>query len=529
MRHTRLAALLLLLPLAPGCSEPATIGAIALRLDEAGILDEVDTLVLDVWDAAGLTCRENGELQGTPAGDAIVRDLRLTIGEETTVDVPEGERIFTVTGRAAGERIAVGCVSERLRGGQTVEIEIAVHRLINPGECGNADLEAGEECDDGNTNAGDGCDELCATEEGTFAQSTDAPQVDPAASAGPGGFFAVTWFDTNVSAGAFIKLSFRDERGQRQAGGAGNDRDVNDQVRGDPNAPAVGSSAAGTVVAWEDFSGTGGDIPDVKAHLYGSDTREVDGTDVLPHASVTGRQDQPAAAIGTSGISLVVWRDNQLAPTGIAGRIIEAAGQPAGEVLTISGGQEASAPRVAATSDGFAVAYAGGGVHVRLVAEDGTIGDEIATEAPSSAATPALAVTADGASVLVAWVEQGSVKAQIIRAGATTSAAFAVSAAGSGALPVAAGGDGLFAVAWQAGGDIWARLIDQDGVPVVNRVDDDSTEFRVNRSFDGTQQNVGVAVLGELLLTVWQDEASRPEDEQPSGIRYRTLSIAPVR
>lgn len=520
---------LLALVSAAGCSESDTVSAIALRLDEAGILDEVDQLTLDVHDAAGLSCRTNGELEGTPTADPIVRDLRLTVGEEATVVVSQGERVFVVTGTAAGDRVASGCTAERLRAGQTVEIQIAVHRLLHPGECGNGDLEGGEECDDGNTSAGDGCDADCATEESTFPQGTDAPQIDPVAAAAPGGYFAVSWFDTNTAAGAFIKVAFRDLEGQKLAGGAGNDRDVNDQVRGDPNAPAVAVSDAGAVVAWEDYSGTGADVPDVKVHTFGANSVERHPDDVVAHPALDGRQEQPAVAMRSTGVSLVVWLDDQLAPPGVAGRIFDADGQPVGDAtLTISGGQDASLVRAVATTDGFAVAYAGDGVHVRFVDEDGTIGDELATAAPASATAPAMGVTADGASLLVAWVQQGTVRGQIVRAGATVGDAFDISTTGTASQPAAAGGTGLFAVVWQAGGDVFGRLFDSDGTPIFNRVQDDATPFAVNRATDQNQVHPGVAILGDLLLAVWQDEGSRAgEDESPSGVRARWLSVAP--
>ena len=57
---------------------------------------------------------------------------------------------------------------------------------------------------------------------------------------------------------------------------------------------------------------------------------------------------------------------------------------------------------------------------------------------------------------------------------------------------------------------------------------DDATPFAVNRATDQNQVHPGVAILGDLLLAVWQDEGSRTgEDESPSGVRARWLSVAP--
>lgn len=511
-----------------GCSEPAAIGSIALRLDEAGILDEVDELTLDVHDAAGLSCRTNGELEGTPAADPIVRDLRLTIGEEASVDVSEGERVFVITGRLAGERVASGCAAERLRGGQTVEIEIEVHRLVNPGECGNGDLEASEECDDGNTAAGDGCDEACATEEGTFPLITDGSQIDPVAAAGPGGYFTVAWFDAVLSSGE-IRLAFRDLEGQRLTGGAGNDRAVNDQARGAPNAPALASGDAATVVAWEDYSGVGADLPDVKVHFFGPDSTDLGGADAVAHPALTGAQEHPAVAVLSTGAALVVWLDDQLAPPGVAGRLFDADAAPVGdEAIEISGGQTATGTKAAALGDGFAVAYAGDGVHVRLLDGDGAVGDEIALGAAATSSAPAIATLADGQAALVAWVEQGSVHGQIVADGAAVGDSFEISTAAGASLPAVAGGDGLYAIVWEAAGDVWGRLVDPEGTPIFNRAQDDGTPFRINRVTDDDQGHPGVAILGDLLLAVWQDEGTRAgEDEQPAGIRSRWLSVAP--
>lgn len=522
-------AALLVLALHTGCGDPAVLGSIALRLDEAGILDEIDTLTLDVHDSEGLTCRTDGELEGTPVGEPIVRDLRLTVGEETTVTVSEGERAFVVAGTAAGERVAAGCTIETLRSGQTVAVEISVHRLLHPGECGNDDLEASEQCDDGNTEAGDGCDAACATEEGTFPQGTDAAQVAPVASAGEGGDFAVSWFDTNANTGTFITLGFRDAEGERLTGGAGNDRPVNDQVRGDPNAPAVGSSGAGTIVAWEDYSGVGADVPDVKVHFFGADSLELDGADTLAHEDLEGRQEQPSAAMGASGVSLVVWLDDTLAPPGVQGRAFDADGQPVGaDPVELSGGQSVTSASAAATADGFAVAYAGDGIHLRIVDEEGASGDELEMDAPASATAPALAATADGATVLVTWIAAGTVRGQLVEGGAAVGEAFDISTEGTAAEPAVAGGDALFGVVWRAGNDVFGRLVDDAGAPLFNRVQADTTPFAVNRDTDDDQVHPGVAIVGDLMLAVWEDQGARPdEDDSPSGIRFRWFSLLP--
>jgi cysteine-rich repeat protein len=512
-----------------GCSEPAAIGSIALRLDEAGILDEVDELILDVHDAEGLSCRTNGELEGTPTADPIVRDLRLTVGEEASVDVSEGERVFVVTGRAAGERVASGCTAERLRDGQNVEIEIEVHRLVNPGECGNGDLEAGEECDDGNTAPSDGCDEACATEEGSFPQVTAASQSDPAAAAGRGGYYAVVWYDGSGGAGAFIRVGFRDLDGEPLSGGAGNDRPVNVQARGEPSAPALASNDAATVVAWEDYSGTGAEVPDVKVHFFGPDSLPIDPGDAVANTTRQGAQERPAVAVLPSGASLVVWLDDQLAPPGVAGRLFDPDAQPASdEVLEISGGQTATAAKAATLGDEFAVAYSGDGIHLRLVAGDGTLTDAISLDAAASASAPSIATLADGETALVAWIERDSVHGQIVAGGAAVGDSFEVSTTAGAALPAVAGGEGLFAIVWQAAGDVWGRLFDAEGAAIFNRVQDDGTPFQVNRDANQDQLHPGVAILGDTLLAIWQDEGTRAgEDDQPAGVRFRWLSVAP--
>lgn len=508
-----------------GCSEPDPIGSIALTLDEAGILDEVDELTLDVHDAAGLSCRTNGELEGVPTADPIVRDLRLTLGEDATVDVTEGERIFLVTGTAAGDRVASGCTAERLRAGQTVEIEIAIHRLVNPGECGNGDLEGSEECDDGNTTAGDGCDGACSTEEGTLPQVTAGSEIDPVASAGPGGYFTAAWW----AGGDFIQLAFRDGEGQALAGGAGNDRAVNDNVPGSPNAPAIASNDAATVVVWEDYSGTGSDIPDIKVHFFGPDSLELDPDDTFANPTIAGAQEHPAVAVLPTGASLVVWLDDQLAPPGVAGRAFDPDGVAVSdESVELSGGQTATSTRAATLGDEFAVAYAGDGIHVRLVAANGTAGDELALDAAAAASSPAIATSADGETALVAWIQSGEVRGQIVTGGAVSGDAFDVSTEAGAAAPAVAGGEGLFAIVWQSGGDVWGRLLDTTGTAIFNRVQDDGTPFRVNRATDDDQLHAGVAILGDLLLAVWQDEGVRAgEDDAPPGIRFRYLSVAP--
>lgn len=89
------------------------------------------------------------------------------------------------------------------------------------------------------------------------------------------------------------------------------------------------------------------------------------------------------------------------------------------------------------------------------------------------------------------------------------------------------GGDEVFAVVWQSDEDIHGRLLDAGGAPTFNRVSDGTTTFAVNRATDEEQLSGAVAIIGDLMLAAWQDNGTRPdEDDQPAGIRFRYFSIA---
>ena len=130
-------------------------------------------------------------------------------------------------------------------------------------------------------------------------------------------------------------------------------------------------------------------------------------------------------------MSLVVWRDAALAPPGISGRIFDALGEPSGDAATlVSSGQDASAPDAAATADGFAVAWAGGGIQSAFSPRTAPSATRSPPPPPPSASAPALAATADGASL---WPRgsRGEVLAQVLRDGARLADPLAISTEGA--------------------------------------------------------------------------------------------------
>jgi hypothetical protein len=49
----------------------------------------------------------------------------------------------------------------------------------------------------------------------------------------------------------------------------------------------------------------------------------------------------------------------------------------------------------------------------------------------------------------------------------------------------------------------------------------------LNRSTEGEQHAPAIAIVGDRLLAVWQDEQERADDGEPPGLRSLWLSVAP--
>lgn len=138
--------------------------------------------------------------------------------------------------------------------------------------------------------------------------------------------------------------------------------------------PAVAGLPTGFVVA---FSTAG----DVRFQRFTSTGTPVDAASVavLDATDSADTQDEPAVAANADGSFLVAWTEHSVASgdgmgTSIRARAFGVDGTPAGSAVVLpvaSAAGDQSAPTVAAADQRYLVAWAGGGVHARVLSSTG--------------------------------------------------------------------------------------------------------------------------------------------------------------
>jgi len=259
--------------------------------------------------------------------------------------------------------------------------------------------------------------------------------------------------------------------------------------------PAVGLSAAGTRLAWEDDNQ--GIVSSVvkKPELGAAAPAVLAANDPLPKLPFQGtlhEQHQPALALQSDGSFLLVWTETTLnrnvayayidertpISSRVVGRRFAADGQPQGELFEIAGGKGFPARPALAVGGDTWVAWeesdgAGAGVHFRSLDAKGHLGKDVLAGAGGTNA----AIAASDKSVLVAWdhgdQQQRSLSVRLFTtSGSPLGAAIKVgSGTTSTGIPAAAAGrSGDFLLAWQGGPDgtfrdsqVYGQLLRQKG------------------------------------------------------------------
>ncbi|MCP3401461.1 hypothetical protein [Bradyrhizobium sp. CCGB20] len=141
--------------------------------------------------------------------------------------------------------------------------------------------------------------------------ATTSDQLKPTISALPNGGFVVTWYDFSKvggdSSGSGIKAQIYAADGSKVGGEfLVNTTTVNSQF-----TPTVTALSNGDfVVAWQDWSGAGGDASgsSIKLQVFTADGRKV-GTELLVNTSTTSNQLHPSIAAYADGRFVVTWQD----------------------------------------------------------------------------------------------------------------------------------------------------------------------------------------------------------------------------
>lgn len=446
--------------------------------DPYGLMDVVGELRLLVFRADAYGCTADGtvtpEISDAPEGpfeDAVV-NITLPVGESRQLTLDEGTYVVHVRGRGtdpvSGRTnviVATGCTPNvNIVGGETSEITVEIQDVVGTGVCDDGILSPDEQCE--NATGPLPC-VACQTQSFVAHTTTENVQDEPSV-AWASGQRLVLAFD---EAGA-VRTMFRAADGEVITSPAALALDADVEPRMDVQTlPATAVSAARIAIAFQDFSMRSGNMSDVRVRFFNGD-RLPTGESVNVLAAAGGNQGRPALAMLADGTTLAVFEDG--ASSSGASAVRFAAGSTTPDAAVAIGSTGVSAPAVAATSDGFVVAFASAGdVFVQRFGADGAATDATpiavveGADAGGTQDQPTVAALADGR-FFVAFRDEG-MGAVRGRAFASSGSPAAVVTLGPGANPSAAAGAERFFVAWDASGTVRARIYDGTGAPARNR------------------------------------------------------------
>ncbi|WP_441237400.1 beta strand repeat-containing protein [Bradyrhizobium sp. 930_D9_N1_4] len=141
--------------------------------------------------------------------------------------------------------------------------------------------------------------------------ATSSDQLKPTVSALPNGGFVVTWYDFSQTGGDTSGSSIKAQIYAADGSKVGGDFLVNTTTANSQFTPAVTALSNGDfAVAWQDWSGTGGDASgsSIKLQVFTADGRKV-GAELLVNTSTTSNQLHPSIAAYADGRFVVTWQD----------------------------------------------------------------------------------------------------------------------------------------------------------------------------------------------------------------------------
>lgn len=330
----------------------------------------------------------------------------------------------------------------------------------------------------------------------------------------------------------------------------GSERVLNLWSNSHQTAPDVAMDhAGGTWVVWQSH-GQDGQAGSIIARRF--DKQFQGSSEILVNQQWRGHQYGPIVATNPDGTALVVWTSAASAKTlsCIRGRLLKPDGSPHGNEFAISTvrGRTEATPCIAVDSNGgFVVVFAvtdeqSVPIGIRLQRFDATgarIGEEVDIgEGPTPGVIePAVAATKDG--FLVAWLDPGVdgsdfgiVARRCDARGCPVGQPFVVNTTTQGpqvAAAIAVAPDGTLAVAWNGpdGDDlgVFAQLFAADGSRL-------GGEFRLNRHVDGRQAMTTASGVQRLVFTnngalacIWNGDAGLGDD---SSVNVTMLCRSPL-
>lgn len=505
--------------------------------DPLDLIDDVEgplrlfVLPADRYTCDALTGAVSPEVPDVAEGmvDDAVADVSLTVSASmasTELDLAAGDYTVLVRGKGTDPVtmipdvfIATGCAATTITANETVELRIALIPIVGMGECGDGTLSPDEQCEDSNTASGDGCSSDCRTER--FDVSTTAggdlerPRI--------GGAAGQRWTISYDSGGMDTLLRILEPDGATVTSPSVlmMDTRLRDAIGALVGVHLLSSTAVSSTtgrigVSFTQFSAGSANV----RVAFFDRNRNVEAGGSVQVRGGLATAAQPTSSVALAGDDAMVVLEDSMSATGISGQIYpDGTTAPIGaDPFEIGQGTTlATDVVVAAASDHFIVAFAAGGdVFVQRFGSDGAARDAAAInvleDATGTQDQPAIAALSDGRFV-VAWRDtEGdgdgtSIRARAYTATAPVAAAFVVetSTGGDQSAPAVAAGAASFALVWQSGSALRARLLANDGTPITNHERPPTTaDFEV-----GSGGEVSVAAGGPsaspLFFAAWNE------------------------
>ncbi len=539
-----------------------------------GVLDGATQLLVTVFEG-DVSCNATTGQTSYPGGAATASAIasaqlsaagcaaNVRFCGQLQIEKSDAERVFEA--KATGEGgmlLGAGCTEARVNQ-DSVPVEIAMFRYVQPAVCGDGIIQVTEQCEPEGADATI-CDESCHSVETLISKGdTGNGTAGVGAKSGPaflwptgsdttGRFIALYTYRANATVDDNISVSALSPQLTRlDTPPALRNGDIflsNGSGAFPPRpAPRQQSSPQAAFLSetlWVAFQDD--DTPQsngVDIHL-----RSVNSAFDSPMASPfavngptnegePGIQSKPAIAASSGSNSVyIAWLDSR---DKISGRVFVPSGQAGGTTgsqVDVSTGTNNSDVSVADLPNGWAVAWQSrAAVFLRTLGVDGAVkGDPRKVSDAMSASHPRVATLPDGR-LAVTWAASGGIFVQRFDSNGTrvegdqASRINVVSIDSDQEQPVIApiqSGNGSFLVAWidSATRHVWARVLGGSSGFLVNSVSGQSTDFRVSIEEGRNRTNPALAVggSGPFVAVGWEDQTTDAEDD---GIYVRRIGL----
>ena len=387
--------------------------------------------------------------------------------------------------------------------------------------------------------------------------TTASIQFDHSITALADGRFVVAWRDDSASGGDTSSAAVRAQVFNADGSKSGGELLVNTTTHADQSQPSITALADGRfVVAWADFSATGGDTSGwaIRAQIFDADGAK-SGGEFLVNTTTASNQQEPSITALADGRFVVAWTDESVSGgdtsgTAVRAQIFEADGAKSGgeflvNTTTASNQRESS---ITALADGrFVVAWrdesASGGdtssyaVRAQIFEANGTkSGGEFLVNTATAIfqLDPSITALADGRFV-VAWADYSqsagdtsvaAIRAQVFNANGTKSGGeFVVNTTtldDQYSPSITALADGRFVAAWTdisaTGSDtsfeaVRAQVFNADGTK-------SGGEFLVNTTTANDQHSPSITALADGRFAVaWTGSSATGGDTSANAVR----------